>query len=342
MKILAPVSSIHEVEMLTSKGADELYCGISLENWEKKHGHDVWLSRRGPGKANIRNLETLGELVDRAHCSGAKVFLTLNQPGYVKELSTEILSFVREVRENCGVDAFIVADPGLIRLLKEKEQDIVIHVSSLATVLNSSSVTFFRKLGVERIIFPRYLDVKTLRKIIAAGGTDMEYEVFILNDGCVFEEGFCHVSHAYGGAFCHNPAWAYKPISIDEEGVVGNSRKVAAFKEVEEPFRQNVDEYKRWLWVGIKNFGGLSGSNGYPLGMCGLCTLPEYKELGITSLKIVGREAPFRKKVKCVEFVKRVLDYEKEGRSPEEVREYAKSIKGARGLCETGYMCYDR
>ncbi|SHI99616.1 peptidase U32 family protein [Desulfosporosinus lacus] len=342
MKILAPVSSIHEVEVLTSKGADELYCGVSLEAWENKHGQDVWLSRRGPGKANIRNLDTLSELVDKAHHNGAKVFLTLNQPGYVKELATEILSFVQEVRRNCVVDGFIVADPGLIRTLKEKEQDTVIHVSSLAAVLNSSSVNFFRKLGVERIIFPRYLDVNTLRKIIAVGGTDMEYEVFILNDGCVFEEGYCNVSHAYGGAFCHNPAWAYKLISIDGEEVGGNIRKARNFKGVEESFCQSVDEYKRWLWVGIKNFGGLSGSNGYPLGMCGLCTLPEYEELGITSLKIVGREAPFRKKVKSVELVKRILDYVKEGHPPEEVREYAKNIKGVRGLCETGYMCYDR
>lgn len=329
MKILAPVSSINEVKILISKGAEELYCGISLEAWEHKHGQDLWLSRRGPGKANIGNLEILSELVETAHNCGAKVFLTLNQPGYVKELAAEILPFVQEVRRNCKVDAFIVADPGLIRILKEKEQDIVIHVSSLAAVLNSSSVNFFRKLGVERIIFPRYLNVNSLNTIISTCGRELEYEVFILNDGCVFEEGYCHVSHAYGGAFCHNPAWSYKLLSMVRE-------------DEKESFRHCVDEYKRWLWVGIKNFGGLTGSDGYPLGMCGLCSLHEYKELGITSLKIVGREAPLRKKAKSVELVKRILDYENDGHPSGEVRDYARRLKGVKRLCETGYMCYDR
>lgn len=341
MKILAPVSSLQEADVLASEGAGEFYCGVSLASSKNKLGKDIWLNRRGPGKANIANLETLAELVLTAHQRGAKVFLTLNQPGYSKDLSLEILSLIREVKENCGVDGYIVADPGLIRILREKEPDIVIHVSSLATVLNSCSVNFFKKLGVERIIFPRYLNVKTLREIIKASGTDLEYEVFILNDGCVFEEGYCHVSHAFGGAFCHNSAWKYKLI-WNGEGLNSEITEEAKNFQVEESFRHHVDEYKRWLWIAMKNFGGLPGPRGCPLGMCGLCTIPDYQELGITALKIVGREASLRKKAESVKLVKSILDYMQEGHPLDEVREHAKAIKGVRGLCETGYMCYER
>ncbi len=346
MKILAPVSSAQEAEILISEGADELYCGLGFEALsnkpgEKKQENDIWINRRNMGSANIRNLEALAQLVELAHRRGAKVFLTLNQPGYAQELHEEIMTFVREVRNNCKVDAFIIADPGLIRILMEKEPEIVIHVSSMAGILNSSAVIFFKNLGVKRIIFPRYLETKTLRKIIEAAGTEMEYEVFIFNDGCVFEEAHCNISHTFGGAFCHNPAWNYKLIQAGGKGNAGISGKTEAGKISGETFRQHLDEYKRWLWIGIKNFGGYSGTK-YPLGMCGLCALPEYKEMGITSLKIIGREAPLRKKVRSVKLVKTILDYVKEGHTPEEVRQYAKAVKGARGLCETGYMCYDR
>lgn len=102
-----------------------------------------------------------------------------------------------------------------------------------------------------------------------------------------------------------------------------------------------MEEWKRWQWLGIKNGSGYIGAK-YPLGMCGLCTLPEYRDMGITSLKIVGREAPLSKKVKSVQLLKKVLDYQREGHLPGEVRDYARRIKGTRMLCGSGYMCYER
>ena len=343
MKILAPVNSVHEAEILVNLGAEELYCGLSPGAWRKGQGQEFWLNRRGPGKANLESLEELKELVSVAHSAGSQVFLTLNQPGYAPELYDEILTTVRQAQEYCGVDAFIVADPGLIRLLKEVLPAVVIHVSSLATVLNSAAVSFFSKLGVKRIIFPRYIEMETMKSIIERGGDHLEYEAFILNDGCVFEEGYCHVSHAFGGAFCHNPAWAYKPIKIKKDGSNDQNRLREGLLRVnKETFEVHLDEYRRWLWIGIKNLGGMPSPNGYPLGMCGLCALTQLKEIGVASLKIVGREASLKKKVASVKLVKRMLDYIEAGHSPEEVRLQAKIVKGVKGLCESGYMCYYR
>lgn len=343
MNILAPVSSVKEGERLMAHGADELYCGIELEVLKNKPGsagREIMINRREAGNANIPDLESLSQLVELAHTQGKKVYLTLNQPGYAQDLYGEILAFVREIRKTCHVDAFIVADPGLIRMLMEKEADIVIHVSSLAGVLNSSVVLFFKRLGVKRIVFPRYLAAETLKRIIDRAGVDLEYEVFILNDGCVFEESYCHVSHLFGGAFCHNPTWRYKLVPPEGDGVV-ETWKLRSLKVSGESFEHNVDDLKRWQWIGIKNCGGYAGTK-YPLGMCGLCTLPAYRDMGITSLKIVGREASLRKKVRSVELLKKVLAYQGEGHMPDEVREYARTEKGVRILCESGYMCYER
>ncbi|EGW41803.1 U32 family peptidase [Desulfosporosinus sp. OT] len=297
MKILVPVNSVHEAETLVNLGAEELYCGLSPEAWRKSQGQEFWLNRRELGKANVGSLEELKELVVVAHRAGSQVFLTLNQPGYAPELYTDILTTVRQAQEYCGVDAFIVADPGLIRLLKEALPAVVIHVSSLAAVLNSAAVSFFSQLGVKRIIFPRYVQIETMKSIIERGGDHLEYEAFILNDGCVFEEGYCHVSHAFGGAFCHNPAWVYKPIKIKEEGNADQKCPRERLLRVnKETFGEHMDEYRRWLWIGIKNRGEMPGPKGYPLGMCGLCALTQLKEIGVESLKIVGREAPLKKR----------------------------------------------
>ncbi|HZK54326.1 MAG TPA: U32 family peptidase [Desulfosporosinus sp.] len=343
MKILAPVNSVKEAKILSKLGAEELYCGLSERAWRKSHGQDFWISRRGPGNANVESLKELHKLVVVAHKAGSQVFLTLNQPGYAPELYEDILTTVRQAQEYCGVDAFIVADPGLIRFLKEGLPDLVIHVSSLAAVLNSATVSFFSQMGVKRIIFPRYVELETMRSIIDQGGDQIEYEAFMLNDGCVFEEGYCHVSHAFGGAFCHSPPWDYKPIKIqgterDDEHLPGEG----VLRVGKETFQEHLDEYRRWIYIGIHNAGGRLGPRGYPLGMCGLCALNQLKEVGVMSLKIVGREAPLKKKIASVKLVKEMLDYMEAGHSQEDVRAQAKLIKGVTDLCESGYMCYYR
>ncbi|HBV88668.1 MAG TPA: hypothetical protein DEF42_18985 [Desulfosporosinus sp.] len=343
MKILAPVNSVHEAETLVNLGAEEIYCGLSTRTWRKGLEQELWLNRREPGKANLESLEELKELAIVTQRAGAKVFLTLNQPGYAPELYTDILTTVRQAHEYCGVDAFIVADPGLICFLKEALPPVVIHVSSLAAVLNSAAVSFFSQLGIRRIIFPRYVEMETMKSIIERGSAHLEYEAFVLNDGCVFEEGYCHVSHAFGGAFCHNPAWVYKPIKIEEEGSDDQKgQRERLFRVNKETFREHLDEYRRWLWIGIKNFGGVPSPKGDPLGMCGLCALTQLKEIGVMSLKIVGREASLKKKAASVKLVKGMLDFIEAGHSPEEVRLQAKSIRGVNGLCESEYMCYYR
>ncbi len=332
MKITAPVSTVFEAEVLIDLGAGELYCGLNPGAWESKHGRDVWLNRRGPGTANIEDFETLKKLCALARRQHAQVFLTLNLPFYPPEQYQEITALVEKAGEYCGVDAFIVSDPGLMVAIKEACPKAAIHVSSLAAVLNSSSVDFYRSLGAKRIIFPRYLDLAVLKEIMDKAGRDLEYEVFILNDGCVFEEGYCHVSHAFGGAFCHNPWWSYQPVQTGR-------RQGAPDKET---FEQHLNDYQWWLWLGIKNSGGVPTPKGHPLGMCGLCALPELKALGVDSLKIVGREAVLRKKEASVMLVKTMLDYLDSGADADSARLRAKEIREIRDLCATGYMCYYR
>lgn len=326
MKILAPVTSAQEAVSLISHGAGELYCGLRPASWGKRYGQRVRLNRRGQG--NIEDFSQLKSLTDTAHARDVPVYLALNLPFYPPEQYGEILELAGESYFNCQVDALIISDPGLLQAIGNTYPQIPIHVSSLAAVLNSGAVSFFRDLGAKRIIFPRYLGLADLQQIINKSGRHLEYEVFILNDGCVFEEGYCHVNHALGGGYCLQPGRRYRLLPL-EQG-----------KLPRENFNRHLQDYQRWLWI-MDNCGGYLNHRGFPNGMCGLCALPELKAMGVNSLKIVGREAPLAKKIASVKLVKRVMDLLASGEDPELIRQRAKQIRGTPDLC-TGYMCYYR
>lgn len=134
----------------------------------------------------------------------------------------------------------------------------------------------------------------------------------------------------WGGAFCHLP-WSCRPVMEEGGKPSGNN----------EPFTRHLEDYRHWIWF-IRNCDGNPGPGGYPLGMCGLCSLPELMDLGVNSMKIVGREAPPTKKLASVRPVRMVLDLVEAGFSPEAVRLKARQTRRTPDFCRSGYMCYYR
>lgn len=326
MKILAPAGSVDEVEMLIGSGAEELYCGLSPREWLEKYSMAVWLNRRGPRSGNLRTFAELRTLVDTAHSAGVPVFLTLNAPYYSAEQHPHLLEFCRRAGE-CGVDAFIISDLGLILALRDARIEVPVHVSSVAATLNSSAVEFYRELGVTRIIFPRSLSVQDMQAIVKKSSAYVEFESFVLNDGCVYEEGFCHTTHNVAGAFCTTP-WSYE-WQADER------------RQPDPDLEGHLADYRRWVWF-TNNCGCSNTPKGLPNGPCGLCAIPELAAMGISSIKIVGREANPYRKLASLQLVKAVVERVRTGMSPEQVRELAAGIRETPELCSAGYMCYYR
>ena len=327
MKILAPVNSLHEVSTLIERGAKEIYCGVQPTNL-KQVNTNSFVNRRTPKNASITDLNTLEKVINEAHEKNVEVFLTLNQPSYRPDLFPILIELAKEAVA-IGIDALIIGDPALMSLVNKNIPDAVIHVSSLSGVLNSESIKFFRELGASRIIFPRYIPLDDLKAIIDKIHPPLEYEVFILNDGCVFEESYCHANHAFGGGFCHTN-WAY---NLEETNIRQKPKK-------DEDFRHHIADYKSFLLHGIDNSNRILGKNGFPLGMCGLCALPELFKLGVSSIKIVGRESPLRKKAASVSMVKTILDRVKAGDDEESICETAKRLRGTYRICDSKYACY--
>lgn len=307
MKILAPARSAEEVTALVPAGADEFYCGLQPPGWERRFGGS-WAHRRPHASAGVADPAALPGLV--AAAAGRPVFVALNSPAYPAGAVEVLAAFGRELVDQ-GAAALIVADLELLLALADRGLAGRVHVSSLATVTNPGAARFFRSLGVSRVIFPRHLTPGELGAGVVAG---LEFEAFLLNDGCVFEEGLCATTHA-AGPFCR----------ADGDGATWATPAAR-------------DRYAFWKWT-LDNCG-CRESRGYPLGPCGLCAIPALLAAGIDSFKVVGREASLGRKVASVRLARAARDLAVAGAAPAVIRERVIRLRGGRSLCEGRHACY--
>ena len=307
MKILAPIKNSTEVPSLLAAGADEFFCGLTPPDWDKRY-HQAWANRRAPLSAGVPDLADFERVV--ASAAGRPVYVALNAP-YYPPGGVEMLATFGRLLLDKGACALIVADMDLLLTLAEAGYASRLHVSSLATCNNPGSAAFFRELGVSRIILPRHLTLQEIEEILVPG---LEFETFLLNDGCVFEEGLCATTHA-AGPFCLG----------DGAGTEGVPPETS-------------ERYEFWKWT--LNHCGCQTSGGYPLGPCGLCALPRLLQAGVESFKVVGREASLPRKIKSVELAAKALEIACKGDCPEEIRQAVIELRGAAPMCEGSHLCY--
>jgi len=306
VKILAPLRRSDEVLPLADAGAGEFYCGIAPPGWDAAFGSAA-VHRRSSRSAGVPDLADLRRIVDRA--GGRPVFATLNAPSYPSAAIPRLVEFGRALVEDEGVAALIVAELELVLAFAEAGLASRVHLSSLATCRNPGAAAFFRGLGIARVILPRHV---TLAEIEATAIPGLEWEAFLMNDGCTFEEGTCSTTHAF------------TPYCIDDR--VGETQN-------------RLDErYSFWRWT-LDNCGSQT-SRGFTLGPCGLCALPRLAAIGIASLKVVGREAPLARKVASVRLAAHALEVAGGGGSREAIRDAVVALRGAPQLCEGAHLCY--
>lgn len=334
MKILSPVSGVDEVEMLVGAGASELYCGIQPDEWTTAYSGVVWMNRRSPAGANLSSFDDLAALAGRARAHGVPVFLALNAPVYVERQLPFLADLSRRALDECGIDALIVSDLSLLLTLAEAGLAARVHVSSVASTLNTEAVRFFAGLGVGRVILPRALSLAEIERIAGEAAGEVPLEAFVLNDGCAFEEGLCHTLHHHRvGAFCVDMAgWAGEVERADGRPL-GEAERAA--------IEAHFASYREWIWH-LNACGSTVSSGGVPLGACGVCAVPTLARAGIASVKIAGRQSSPLRKLLGVRLVRGALARVEAGASPGEVAEWAIAARGTRATCESGVMCYYR
>ncbi|HQP30096.1 MAG TPA: U32 family peptidase [Deltaproteobacteria bacterium] len=177
-EILAPAGSREALETACLYGADAVYLGLKGET-----------SLRA--KADNFSPDELADAVAYAHGSGVKVYLTLN--AYPHDGGMTQVSEAIEAARAAGVDAIIVADIGVLRLVRRQAPGMCIHLSTQANAVNVPAVLAWAELGVSRVILARELNASEIAFIRKK--TAVELEIFVHGGICISVSGRCLISN---------------------------------------------------------------------------------------------------------------------------------------------------
>lgn len=176
-ELLAPAGSLDAVRAAVANGADAVYMGASRFN-ARDEGAQL-------------TLEEVGEACRIAHERGRRVYLTLNILIKPAELA-DALMFLGEAVD-LGIDAVIVQDIGLIRLIQRVYPQLEIHGSTQMTVHDESGAAVMEALGVERVVLARENTLEDIRAIRAAV-PKLGLETFVHGALCISYSGQCFMS----------------------------------------------------------------------------------------------------------------------------------------------------
>jgi collagenase-like PrtC family protease len=290
MLILSPLDSVEEVQPLAEAGAGEFYCGLLEEQWYTAYPV-ISINRRPAGKGHFRTFADVQRAVQRAHALGCKVYFALNEHYYI-QAQYELIRRYAEGARDAGVDGFIIADFGLLAWLQEERMGVPLHISTGGTVFNRRAAAFYHGLGAQNITLPRHLALEELREVVRTM-PPMDTTVFVLNSRCVNVDGLCTFQHGLAGKeimpMYRNACML--PFDVQVHVSPGCAAPDAPLQQARVRRRQ-----KLWEHVHVDD---------HP---CGACALYEFSEMGITSVKVVGRGNPIERKVRDVAFLRQLLD----------------------------------
>src|SRR6476469_5908772 len=181
-ELLAPAGDWDCVRAAIENGADAVYFGL-----------DTGFNARA--RAKNFDVADLPQLMADLHRRGLKGYVTLNTLVFTSELP-EVENLVRQIA-TAGVDAVLVQDLGLVRLIRAICPDLPIHASTQMTLTSSQTIAAAAELGVDRVVLARECSIDEIRRIRRE--CDMPVEVFVHGALCVAYSGQCLTSESLGG-----------------------------------------------------------------------------------------------------------------------------------------------
>ena len=181
-EILAPAGDRECMRAAVENGADAVYFGLSS-------GFNA--------RARATNIpsEELAEVMQFLHHRGVKGYVTLNTLAFTDELA-ELESLVRIISQ-AHVDAVLVQDLGVLRLIRQAAPDLPVHASTQMTLTCAESIRVAEELGIERVVLPRELSIREIAQLRKS--TTVELECFVHGALCVAYSGQCLTSESLGG-----------------------------------------------------------------------------------------------------------------------------------------------
>jgi len=245
-ELIAPAGDWECARAAIENGADAVYFGLEKFNARMR--------------ANNFTEADLPRLMEFLHRRGVKGYVTFNILVFEDEMA-DAARYVRAMIA-AGVDAAVVQDVGICRLIRQHSPDFPIHVSTQMTITSAAGMEFARELGCNHVVLARECSLKEIEALQAgaAGRPPLPLELFIHGALCVAYSGQCLTSEALGGRSANRGECA-QACRMPYE-LVADGRRVP------------LGDRKYLL---------------SPQDLAGLEALPELVRLGVGALKIEGR-----------------------------------------------------
>lgn len=246
IELLSPSGDFERLKLALKFGADAVYLA----------GRQFGM-RTNP--SNFSNDE-LKKAVELAHSLGKKVYLTCNTLPRNNELG-ELPDFIK-YSTSIGIDAFIIADIGVMMLAKKLAPEIDIHMSTQVGIVNYESANALYDLGAKRVVTARELSLDEIKEIRDNTPPELEIETFIHGAMCMSFSGRCILSDYMVGrdanrGDCAQPCrWKYHlveetrpgqyfPINQDESGTyIFNSKDLCMIDKIPQLYAAGIDSFK--------------------------------------------------------------------------------------------------
>lgn len=246
VELLSPAGDMERLELAVKFGADAVYVG----------GTQFGM-RSNPSNFDPAQLQAACKLV---HAAGKKLYLTCNTLPRSYELDA-LPDFLRSARA-AGVDAFIIADMGVLAIAKQAAPEVEVHISTQAGIVNYAAANAFYQMGAKRIVTARELSLDEIKMIRDHTPPELEIEAFVHGAMCMSFSGRCILSDYMVGrdanrGDCAQPCrWKYHlmeetrpgqyfPINHEENGTyIFNSKDLCMIEHIPELVAAGVDSFK--------------------------------------------------------------------------------------------------
>ena len=250
-ELLAPAGNFEKMRSAILYGADAVYLAGQIFGMR--------------AAADNFSVSELREAVKYAHERGVKVYLTLNT--MPREYEYDLLKGYLADLADVGLDAMIIADIGVLMLVKELLPNMEIHISTQANAVSAADCRAWYSLGAKRVVLARELTLEEIKSIKAQIPEDLELECFVHGSMCISYSGRCLLSGQIVGrdanrGMCAQPCrWNYTirgyeiseekrpdaslPIEeVNGETFIMASRDTCTIEHVPELIEAGIDSFK--------------------------------------------------------------------------------------------------
>lgn len=298
-ELLLPAGDLARMRTAYDFGADAVYAGQPRYSLRARN--------------NEFQLDELRQGIDEAHQRGKLFYVASNLLPHNRKVHTYLADMEPVIAMR--PDALIMADPGLIMMVRERWPDIPVHLSVQANTVNYMGVKFWQSIGVSRIILSRELSLDEIAEIRDLC-PDVELEVFVHGALCIAYSGRCLLSGYFNhrdpnqGTCTNACRWDYKvhDTASDDNGDVlpaacgGAERRAESGKTylIEEASRPGElmpiveDEYGTYI-MNSKDLRAVE-------------QIGRLVEIGVDSLKIEGRTKSMYYVARAAQTYRRAID----------------------------------